>query len=172
MMTSSHGNDFRVSGPLWGESQCHTRNSHKKANNVKPWCFRWCSSADTVEQTVIPPIKGSVLRKGFPCHDVFMQFAIQIRNHVCLRAIYSECRPGNDVISEMTNPLSCFTNRTQIRPMWEIQGVDLRKRLILCRNNEHLWQPKWSNTDVNSFVVFNLSSDKNESLWWRYMDVV
>ena len=73
----------------------------------------------------------------------------------------SESRPMNDVISEMTNSLLGFINHIQIRPTWEMSGMDFRKRLILCRINEHLWRPKWSQTDVNSFVVSNLSYDKN-----------
>ena len=41
MMTSSNGNFFRVTGPLWRESNGHRWNPLTKASDVRLWCFLW-----------------------------------------------------------------------------------------------------------------------------------
>ena len=41
MMTSSNGNIFRVTGPLWGESIGHRWILLKKASDAELWCFLW-----------------------------------------------------------------------------------------------------------------------------------
>ena len=41
MMTSSNGNMFRVTGPLWGDSTGHRWTPVTKANDAELWCFRW-----------------------------------------------------------------------------------------------------------------------------------
>ena len=50
MMTSSNGNIFRVTGPLWGESTGDRRIPLTKASDAELWCFLW--SEQTVEQTI------------------------------------------------------------------------------------------------------------------------
>ena len=39
MMTSTNGNIFRVTVPLWVESTCHWWISHTKASDAELWCF-------------------------------------------------------------------------------------------------------------------------------------
>ena len=51
-MTSSNGNIFRVTGPLWGESTGHRWIPLTKASNAERWCFLWCAPQQTAEQTV------------------------------------------------------------------------------------------------------------------------
>ena len=41
MMTSSNGNIFRVSGPLWGELTGQRWIPHAKASDAELWCFLW-----------------------------------------------------------------------------------------------------------------------------------
>ena len=41
MMTSSNGNIFRVTGPLWGESTGHRWIPLTKASHAEFWCFLW-----------------------------------------------------------------------------------------------------------------------------------
>ena len=55
-MTSSNGNIFRVTGPLWGESTDHRWIPLKKANDAELWCFLWTAPEQTVEQTIKTPV--------------------------------------------------------------------------------------------------------------------
>ena len=41
MMKSSHGNIFRVTGPLFGEFTGHRWIPSTKANDAEHWCFLW-----------------------------------------------------------------------------------------------------------------------------------
>ena len=41
MMTSSNGNIFRVTGPLWGEFTRHRWIPLTKASDAELWCFLW-----------------------------------------------------------------------------------------------------------------------------------
>ena len=41
MMTSSNGNIFRVTGPLFGEFTGHRWIPRTKANDAELWCFLW-----------------------------------------------------------------------------------------------------------------------------------
>ena len=52
MMTSSNGNIFRVSGPLWGEFSCHPWIHLTKACDAELWCFLFSAPEQTVEQTI------------------------------------------------------------------------------------------------------------------------
>ena len=50
-MTSSNGNIFCVTGPLWGESTGHRRIPLTKAKD-EFWCFLWSAPEQTVKQTI------------------------------------------------------------------------------------------------------------------------
>ena len=52
MITSSNGNIFRVTGPLWGESTGHRCIPLTKASYAVVWCFLWCAPEQTAEKTV------------------------------------------------------------------------------------------------------------------------
>ena len=41
MMTSSNGNIFRITGPLWGEFTGHRWIPRTKASDAELWCFLW-----------------------------------------------------------------------------------------------------------------------------------
>ena len=56
MMTSSHGNIFRVTGPLCGEFTGHLWIPLTKASDVEPWCFLWSAPEQTVEQNIGTPV--------------------------------------------------------------------------------------------------------------------
>ena len=56
MMTSSNGNIFRVTGPLWGESTGHRWIPLTKASDAELWCFRWSAPEQIVEQTLETPV--------------------------------------------------------------------------------------------------------------------
>ena len=53
LMTSSNGNIFRVTGPLWGESTSHRLISLTKGSEAELWCFLcvwtsgWANNRDT-----------------------------------------------------------------------------------------------------------------------------
>ena len=52
MMTSSNGNIFHVTGPLWEESTGDWWNPLTKASDADLSCFFWSASEQTVEQTI------------------------------------------------------------------------------------------------------------------------
>ena len=78
MMTSSNGNMFRVTGPLWGEFTGHQWIPLTKASDAELWCFLWSAPTQTVEWTIdtlviwdaITPIMMSLW-----CHIWQMEFA-------------------------------------------------------------------------------------------------
>ena len=49
MMTSSNGNNFRVTGPLCGEFTGHRWIPLTKASDAELWSFLWSASEQTVE---------------------------------------------------------------------------------------------------------------------------
>ena len=51
-MTSSNENNFRVTGPLWGEPTGHRWIHLTKASDAELWCFLWSAPEQTVEQTI------------------------------------------------------------------------------------------------------------------------
>ena len=55
-MTSSNGNIFRITGPLWGESTGRRWFSLTKATDAELWCFLWCRPEQTSEQTIETPV--------------------------------------------------------------------------------------------------------------------
>ena len=52
MMTSSYGNIFRVTGPLWGESTGHRWIFLTKAGDAELWYFLWSAPEQTFEQSI------------------------------------------------------------------------------------------------------------------------
>ena len=52
IMTSSNGNIFPVTGPLWGESTGYRWIPLSKASDAEPSCFLWSAPEWTVEQTI------------------------------------------------------------------------------------------------------------------------
>ena len=52
MMTSSNGNIFLVTGPLWWESTDDRWIPITKASDAELWCFVWSAPEQTVEQTL------------------------------------------------------------------------------------------------------------------------
>ena len=44
-MTSSNGNIFRVTGPLWGECPSHRWSPLTKASEAELWCFLWSTNS-------------------------------------------------------------------------------------------------------------------------------
>ena len=49
MMTSSNGNIFHVTGPLWGEFTGDRWIPLTKVSDAELWCFRWSAPQQTVE---------------------------------------------------------------------------------------------------------------------------
>ena len=52
MMTSSNGNIFRVTGPLWGASTGRQWIPLTNASDAKLWCFLWSAPEQIIEQTI------------------------------------------------------------------------------------------------------------------------
>ena len=50
MMTSSNGNIFSITGPLWGEFTSQQWLPLTKDSGLKLWCFLWSAPEQTVEQ--------------------------------------------------------------------------------------------------------------------------
>ena len=56
MMTSSNGNIFRVTGPLWEEFTGHRWIPLTKASDAKLWRVLWSVLEQTIEQTIETPV--------------------------------------------------------------------------------------------------------------------
>ena len=56
MMTSSNGNIFHITGPLWGESTGHQWIPLTKASDTEFWCFLWSAPEQTTVQTIETPV--------------------------------------------------------------------------------------------------------------------
>ena len=56
MMTSSIGNIFHITGPLFGESDGQWWIPLTKASDVEFWCFLWSAPEQTVKQTIDMPV--------------------------------------------------------------------------------------------------------------------
>ena len=52
MMTSSNGNIFHPTGPLWAESTGHRWIPLTKTSDAEHWCFLWSTPEQTVGQTI------------------------------------------------------------------------------------------------------------------------
>ena len=55
-MTSSNGNIFRVTGPLWEEFTCKRWIPLTKASDAELWYFLWSAPEQTAEQTIETPV--------------------------------------------------------------------------------------------------------------------
>ena len=55
-MTSSKGNIFRVTGPLWEESTAHRWIPPTKGSDADFLCFLWSAHEQTVEQAIETPV--------------------------------------------------------------------------------------------------------------------
>ena len=53
MMTSSNGNMFLVTGPLWAESTGHRWIPLIKTRDAELWCYLWLTPERTVELTLV-----------------------------------------------------------------------------------------------------------------------
>ena len=73
MMTSSNGNTFHITGPLWRESTGDRWIPLTEASGVELWCFLWLPE-QTVEQTVGTP-SPSLWRH---CNDFWRQILTYI----------------------------------------------------------------------------------------------
>ena len=58
MMTSSTGNIFRVTGPLWGESTGRRWIPLKRAIDAELLCILWSAPEALIEQTFETPVIG------------------------------------------------------------------------------------------------------------------
>ena len=58
IMTSSNGNIFGITGPLWGESYGHRWIPLTKARDMELWWFLWSAPEQTVEQTIETPSRS------------------------------------------------------------------------------------------------------------------
>ena len=56
MVTSSNGNIFRVTGPLWRESNGHRWIPLTKASDTGLWYFLWSAPEQTLEQKIDTPV--------------------------------------------------------------------------------------------------------------------
>ena len=70
MMTSSNGNIFRVTGPLWGEFTGHRWIHHTKASDAELWYFLW--SAPWINGWVNTREAGDMRRYPAHCYVTVM----------------------------------------------------------------------------------------------------
>ena len=75
MMSSSNGNIFHVTGPLWGESTGHRR-IPLKSQCHRVWCFLWSALEQTVEHSMETPVIWNTIAPimtslwWYPCRNM------------------------------------------------------------------------------------------------------
>ena len=73
MMTSSNGNIFSITGPLWGDSAGDRWIPPTKANDAELWSFLWSVPEQMVEQTIETPVIWGAIAPPLRRHcNVFM----------------------------------------------------------------------------------------------------
>ena len=126
-MTSSSGNIFRVTGPLWGEFIGHWWIPLTKASDAKLWCFLWFA----------PWINGSVnnheagdLRRHRSHYDVIIMHTSNMTwcwsDHNSLN-LYTNCR------LDQKWRLRCSHWRPSCPPWPPLSLVSLRGKTISSR---------------------------------------
>ena len=71
MMTSSNGNNFRVTGPLCGEFIGHRWIPLTKASDAELWCFLWSAGLD-IKHLAYMPVGHVVLKIYMPCKNFYV----------------------------------------------------------------------------------------------------
>ena len=61
MLTSSNGNNVRITGLLCGEFTRHRWIPRTKASDAELWCFLWSAPETTVEHTQETPLNGDAM---------------------------------------------------------------------------------------------------------------
>ena len=90
MMTSSNGNIYRVTSPLWGESSGHRWIHLTKASDAEPWCCLWTTPEQTDEQTIETPViwDAFALIMRSPCdwppHNIVFRASTRHDEYQCL----------------------------------------------------------------------------------------
>ena len=108
IMTSSNGNVFRVTGPLWGESTGHRWIPLTTASDAERRCFLWSTSEETVEQTIDTPVIWDAI--AFIMTSVYCKLLL----------------PGN--------LFPCFSNQICDRPLCSINTVTSHE---CCGDSNH-----------------------------------
>ena len=60
-MTSSNGNIFRVTGPLWGDTTGYRWIPLTKTSEAEFLCFLWSALEQTIEQIIGTPVIWDVI---------------------------------------------------------------------------------------------------------------
>ena len=100
MMTSSIGNIFRVTGPLWGESTGDRLIPPKIASDAELWHFLWSALEQTVDITIKTPVIWDAI--ALIMTSSMLSAADWINS---LRSSYSNMRHRNRLIIRSGNEL-------------------------------------------------------------------
>ena len=102
MVTSSNGNIFHVTGPLWGESTGHRWIPLTKAGDAELWCFLWSAPP---EQTVQQAIETLVIWGAIELIMTSLQCGVLLDWHpqtVCF--MFNKVRPYDAYIRQQIKP--------------------------------------------------------------------
>ena len=136
MMTSSSGNIFRVTGPLWGNSAGHRWIPLTKASGAKLWCFLGCAPEQAVEKTVETlVIWGAIMRivtlLSWPNPDLLGPYFVATNIHASSKCIWCmETRIAYNIC------LFCYWQVMDLNHMGRCSPADL------WRNNNVIITPK------------------------------
>ena len=130
MMTSSNGNIFRITGPLWGEFTGHQWIPLTKASDAELWCFLWSA-----------PEHGSANNQHGAYYNIaVMRFRIdEGKSHnleKVFRQLYADAWSHGDEIPP-----------TSVRSQYSERYVELHEAVKMCTflalNNCLCWADEW-----------------------------
>ena len=129
MKTSWHGNTFRITGHLWGESTGHRWIPLTNDQWCGLWCSLWCQPKRSLEQTVGLPVIWNAMTLKCHVYVYFTGIGPMIKLYDCSRA--SEVTLKNidrfNLSQEKTMQQNIYTTVTDHKHIWWDIRVLLRE---------------------------------------------
>ena len=179
-MTSSNENNFRVTGPLWGESTGHRWIPLTKASDAELWCFLWSAPEQKAKQTIETPViwdaialvmtslqwageigacslvrHTTVSRIGFA---ILLPVWLHYQCHLCKSITHTSLRwrqNGRDSVSNH-QPQDCLLNRL------------FRRRSKKTSKLRVTGLYEGNSPRTGEFPAQMASNAENISIWWRH----
>ena len=127
-MTSSNGNIFRVTGPLWGESTSHPWIPLIKASDAELWCFLICAWTNGWANNR----DAGDLRHHGAHYDVIVMLQQERSVHGQVRPILRPATLRNGNICGWTNPSRVMPNVLSMKPEFQAMKRDIGEFERLC----------------------------------------
>ena len=174
MMTSSNGNIFRITSPLWGEFTGHRWISLTKTSDVELWRFIWSAPEQRVEQTTQTLVIGDAVTLIMTSLNVILE---TYRNAPVPATDHGGCRKCLDhtcAIHSFMFMTNLKFSLNELAAFFSMHDVTMLQQQLLCS-----WWPVSSCSDCHRprirqmFLIarranrcFNTHPKILKPLWW------